>query len=207
MLLASSSRGGASSLLVCLLGVLLSASSSSQQSFLVWWLLLCSWWLLALGHYSRNCLTCISNAWFYCIRASFCCVSQSTAAESICSCLSTVVWGFPVSKLTDAIDRVWAIWAFVSGVERWLITQTPHKRCQPMMLKIISRSITQTRSLQWKVKSSEPTKNRNTFKKHRCGANLKPSEGQVRNDSEIFGEEFLKSIFCVPWDWSVSVFI
>jgi len=57
------------------------------------------------------------------------------------------------------------------------------------------------------VKSSEPTKNRNTFKEHWCGAGLRPSEGQVRNDSELLEEDFLKSIFCVPWDWSVSVFI
>ena len=45
-----------------------------------------------------------SSAWFYYIRASFCCVSCSIAVENVCSCLFTTVRGFPIFGLTDAIN-------------------------------------------------------------------------------------------------------
>ena len=64
-----------------------------------------------------------------------------------------------------------------------------------MMLKIVSRSIAQTCGLWWKVKCSEPAKNRNTFKEHRCGAGLKLFESQVRNWWWAFWRGVSESIF------------
>ena len=56
------------------------------------------------------------------------------AVESVCSYISTAVGGFPISRLIDAIDRVWTIWSFILGVKQWLITQS-----LLMMLKILRR--------------------------------------------------------------------
>ena len=58
-----------------------------------WWLwpLLC--WSCGKTWCSCGCLVCTSNAWFCSIRALFCWVSCSIAAESVCSCHSTVVGG------------------------------------------------------------------------------------------------------------------
>ena len=44
------------------------------------------------------------------------------AVESVCSCFSTAMGGFPIFGLTDVIDRVWTIWHFILGVKWWLIT-------------------------------------------------------------------------------------
>ena len=46
------------------------------------------------------------------------------AVESVCSCFSTAMGGFPIFGLTDVIDRVWTIWHFILGVKQWLITQS-----------------------------------------------------------------------------------
>ena len=55
--------------------------------------------------------------------------------EGVCSCHSTTMGGFPVSWLVDAIDWVWIVWHFVSGIKQWLITRIFHRRRQLMISK------------------------------------------------------------------------
>ena len=91
---------------------------------------------------------------------------------------------------SGGISGFWVDWCYWSSLDHKIVClkdkamashSISHRRHQLMMLKIFSRSISQTHNLPWRVKSSVPAKNRNIFKEHRCGAGLRPSEGQVKN--------------------------
>ena len=89
-----------------------------------------SLWLLGLVSLWRS----------YSSRSWFCLVRRSTTTAKVCTCLSRAVRGSSPLLLLVAIERVSTIQHFVREVVVWLLLRSPYRRCQLMMLKIVSKS-------------------------------------------------------------------